>query len=49
VTFLDIGAKFLTADGLITKDIMPDFLHPNEKGYRIWADAIEATVTRLMR
>ena len=23
VTFLDIGAKFLTADGLITKDIMP--------------------------
>jgi lysophospholipase L1-like esterase len=49
VTFLDIGAKFLTADGLITKDIMPDFLHPNEKGYRIWAEAIEATVTRLMR
>lgn len=49
VTFLDIGAKFLTADGLITKDIMPDFLHPNEKGYRIWAEAIEVTVTRLMR
>lgn len=48
VTFLDIGAKFLTADGLITKDIMPDFLHPNEKGYRIWAEAIEPTVKRLM-
>jgi len=48
VTFLDIGAKFLTTDGLITKDIMPDFLHPNEKGYRIWAEAIEPTVKRLM-
>lgn len=48
VTFLDIGAKFLTPDGLITKDIMPDFLHPNEKGYRIWAEAIEPTVKRLM-
>jgi lysophospholipase L1-like esterase len=48
VTFLDIGAKFLTADGLITKDIMPDFLHPNEKGYRIWAEAIEPTVKKLM-
>lgn len=48
VTFLDIGAKFLTAEGLITKDIMPDYLHPNEKGYRIWAESIEPTVKRLM-
>jgi lysophospholipase L1-like esterase len=48
VTFLDIGPKFLTTDGLITKDIMPDFLHPNEKGYRIWAEAIEPTVKKLM-
>jgi lysophospholipase L1-like esterase len=48
VTFLDIGPKFLTSEGLITKDIMPDFLHPNEKGYRIWAEAIEPTVKKLM-
>jgi len=48
VTFLDIGTKFLTPEGLITKDIMPDFLHPNEKGYRIWAEAIEPTVKKLM-
>ena len=48
VTYLDIGPKFLTPEGLITKDIMPDFLHPNEKGYRIWAEAIEPTVKKLM-
>ena len=48
VTFLDIGPKFLTPEGLITKDIMPDLLHPNEKGYRIWAEAIEPTVKNLM-
>lgn len=48
VTFLDIGPKFLTPKGLITKDIMPDFLHPNEKGYRIWAEAIEPMVKKLM-
>ena len=48
VSFLDIGAKFLTPDGLITKDIMPNFLHPNEKGYPICAEAIEPTVKRLM-
>ena len=48
VTYLDIGRKFLTPEGLITKDIMPDFLHPNEKGYRIWAESIEPTVKKLM-
>ncbi len=48
VTFLDIGPTFLTPEGLITKDIMPDYLHPNEKGYRIWAEAIEPTVKKLM-
>ncbi len=48
VTFLDIGATFLTADGLITKDIMPDYLHPNEKGYRLWAEAMEPTLKKLL-
>ncbi|MDZ4405987.1 GDSL-type esterase/lipase family protein [Prosthecobacter sp.] len=48
VTYLDIGPKFLTPEGLISKEIMPDFLHPNEKGYRIWAEAIEPTVKKLM-
>ena len=42
VFFLDIGAKFLEADGTLSKTIMPDLLHPNEKGYQIWTDAIEA-------
>jgi lysophospholipase L1-like esterase len=27
---------------------MPDLLHPNEKGYEIWADAIREPVKRLM-
>jgi len=44
VTYLDIGAKFLQPDGTLTKEIMPDFLHPSAKGYQIWADAIQAVV-----
>jgi len=27
---------------------MPDFCHPNEKGYKIWAEAIEPKVAELM-
>jgi beta-glucosidase len=28
--------------------IMPDYLHPNEEGYRVWAEAIEPKVAELM-
>jgi lysophospholipase L1-like esterase len=49
VFFMDIGAKFLTADGTLTAEIMPDGLHPSAKGYQIWADAILPQVKTLMR
>ncbi|HEY3899453.1 MAG TPA: platelet-activating factor acetylhydrolase IB subunit [Chthoniobacter sp.] len=49
VFYLDIGAKFLQPDGSITKEIMPDFLHPSEAGYQIWADAITPKLTELMK
>jgi lysophospholipase L1-like esterase len=49
VAYLDIGAKFLAADGTLPKDVMPDFLHPNEKGYQIWADAIVDKVKQLLQ
>lgn len=48
VFFLDVGPKFLAADGTLSKDIMPDLLHPNPKGYEIWAETIEPTVAKLM-
>ncbi len=44
VKFLDIGGKFLEADGTLTKQMMPDLLHLSPKAYRIWADAIEPTL-----
>lgn len=48
VYYLNINDKFLTADGTLPRDVMPDVLHPNEKGYQIWAEAIEPTVKKLM-
>ncbi len=48
VFFLDIGPKFLDKDGALAPDIMPDRLHPNAKGYEIWAEAIEPSVKKLM-
>jgi beta-glucosidase len=48
VVYLDIGPKFLSADGTLSKDVMPDFLHLSPKGYEIWAEAIEPKVKELM-
>jgi beta-glucosidase len=48
VTYLNIGKTFVQPDGTISKDIMPDLLHPNEKGYRLWAEAMEPTLKKLL-
>ena len=44
VIYLDFGDKFLQPDGTLTKEIMPDLLHPSAKGYQIWADAIQPVI-----
>ena len=49
VFYLDIGDKFLTADGTLTTEIMNDGLHPTEKGYQVWADATKDRVKELMK
>ena len=48
VTFLRIGQNFVSPNGSIAKDIMPDFLHLTPNGYEIWAKSIESTLARLM-
>ena len=40
IKFLDINAQLLEKDGTLSKSIMPDLLHPNAKGYQIWADVL---------
>jgi lysophospholipase L1-like esterase len=49
VFYMDIGRQFLAPDGTLPADVMPDGLHPNEKGYRIWAEAIIGRVKELMQ
>lgn len=49
VKFLDIGGKFLDGNGAIPKDIMPDQLHLSEKGYEIWANAVESVIKDLLK
>ena len=48
VHYLDIGHRFLTSDGILLADIMPDYLHLSPKGYEMWADAIEPKLAELL-
>lgn len=48
VTFVDIGKTFLDGNGDIPADVMPDGLHPNEKGYAMWAKAMEPALAKLL-
>ncbi|HWD93636.1 MAG TPA: platelet-activating factor acetylhydrolase IB subunit [Verrucomicrobiae bacterium] len=49
VTFLNINKAFLGEDGHLHADIMPDYLHPNEHGYQLWADAMEPTLAKMLQ
>jgi len=46
--FLNINNRFFNKQKQLPSEIMPDFLHPNERGYRIWAEAMEPTLKRLL-
>ena len=48
VVFLNINDAFLTEDGVLTKEVMPDLLHPEAAGYKIWAEAMEPTLAKLL-
>ncbi|WP_457393768.1 GDSL-type esterase/lipase family protein [Roseateles sp. P5_E1] len=49
VHFLDINAALLNTDGTLGKDVMPDLLHPNAKGYDIWQRSMAPTLQKLLR
>ncbi len=46
--FLDINAKFLDEYSVLSPNIMPDYLHPNAEGYKIWADNLAPTLKKLL-
>ena len=48
VFFLDIGGALMNRDGTLSRDVMPDLLHPDDKGYAIWANQMNPTLQRLL-
>ena len=48
IFYVDFGSQFIENDGSIAPDMMKDALHPGEKGYRIWAAAIEPKLKEIL-
>lgn len=48
VLWADFGHKFVTAQGRIPAELMPDFLHLSTAGYALWAESIEPRLARLL-
>ncbi len=49
IFFLNVNQAFLDEQGNLLPKLMPDLLHPNAKGYKLWADAMMPTIERLMK
>ncbi|REL39303.1 acetylglucosamine-6-sulfatase [Rhodohalobacter sp. SW132] len=48
VTFVNLNSHFLDDDENLPEDIMPDMLHPNEKGYNIWAKELKSYFSTML-
>lgn len=48
VHFLNINDTFLDEEGVLSEEIMPDLLHPNEYGYQLWAKAMQPKIEELL-
>ena len=49
VFYKDIGKDFLTEDGGMSREVMPDYLHLSGKGYAIWGKAIKGDLEKLVK
>lgn len=51
IYWLDINKVFVEKgkDKVLTKEVMPDLLHPSEEGYRRWADAVVPEIRKLLK
>ena len=48
IIWCDFSDKFLDAQGRLSRELFPDLLHPNARGYEIWASAVIPLIDRAL-
>jgi len=49
ITQLDMTEKFIDNEGKCKSDLFKDGVHPNMKGYQVWAEAMEPVLQKLLK
>ena len=49
VWFLDCGRSFISSDGSLKVDLMPDLLHPNAAGAEVWVQCMKPTIEHMLK
>jgi lysophospholipase L1-like esterase len=48
IFWIDFGHRFVNGDGLISAELMPDYLHLTKRGYELWAEAMERRISSII-
>ena len=48
VIWIDFGYRYISDEGRISREIMPDYLHLTKAGYETWADALREPLAKLV-
>ena len=48
VTLMDLSHLWLDKDGNIPKELMKDFVHPGEYGYKLWGAEVEPVISKML-
>lgn len=48
VTIKDINSLWLSKDLSIPKDLMKDYVHPTEAGYKLWGNEVEPEISKML-
>lgn len=49
IFWCDFNDRLIQPDGTLSKEIMPDFLHPSAKGQQIWVDSLMPTLNKVLK
>jgi beta-glucosidase len=48
IFWVDFGHKFVTPEGRIPRELMPDYLHLSSPAYEIWANSINPYLAKII-
>ena len=48
IIWVDFGHKFVTPEGRISRELMPDYLHLSPAGYMIWTESINPLLAKII-